>query len=88
MSVGWTKTKKPFLIQPKARKKIKGIVNYFTQKPIILNEGEVLCNRCHGEGLIMKFNIKLKTTKEMWTCKKCAGDGKLSWLDNMMGGVR
>lgn len=67
-------------------KKIKGTRNYYTQNQIVLKEGEVLCNKCHGEGVFWRVNLKTLQNKENMECKKCWGAGKLNWVDNMMGG--
>jgi hypothetical protein len=39
-------------------------------KKVKLEFGEVVCDKCHGNG--------------KW-CKKCGGDGKLDWVENIVG---
>jgi RecJ-like exonuclease len=41
---------------------------------MILNESEVKCDQCNGEGTIQHGII----------CKKCWGEGKLDWVSNVM----
>ena len=87
MSVGWTKTKKPFVIQPKPRKR-KTTGNYWYGK-VDVKDDEILCNKCYGEGIVRRINLKtLKSSLQAFRCTKCLGEGKLNWLDNAMGGVR
>lgn len=38
-------------------------------KKIELEQGEVICNKCGGEG----------------PCSKCHGSGKLDWIENVVG---
>jgi len=40
------------------------------RKPLNLKLGEVICDKCHGKG--------------GW-CEKCHGDGKLDWVENIVG---
>jgi hypothetical protein len=42
---------------------------------MILNEGEVICDKCNGTG----------TRWRGFTCQKCYGKGKLDWVSNAMG---
>ena len=93
MAVTWTKSKKKSSTiyppdQTFKKKKIKGTLNQNTNKPIVLEEGEVLCSVCHGEGVEWRVNIKTITNKTSLECTKCDGNGKLNWLDNMMGGKK
>jgi hypothetical protein len=41
----------------------------------MLNEGEVICDKCNGTGLWEKVH----------QCYKCLGKGKLDWVTNVMG---
>jgi hypothetical protein len=90
MSVTWTKSKKKFSIiyppnQTFRKRKIKGTLNHFTLKPIVLEEGEVLCSLCHGEGVVWRVTTKVIRNQENVKCKKCWGEGKLDWLENITG---
>lgn len=49
---------------------------------MILNEGEVICDKCNGKGTIWD-GFKCKSC-----CSKCLGKGKLDWVTNAMGGRR
>ena len=42
---------------------------------MILNEGEVKCDKCNGTGTVWRG----------FTCQKCYGKGKLDWVSNAMG---
>jgi len=89
MSVGWTKQKKkPLDIWDPAVRfhKMRGTYNFYTRKSIVLEEGEVLCNKCHGEGVVWRVTKKTILGSETGECEKCLGYGKLDWLENMMGG--
>ena len=46
---------------------------------MILNEGEVICDKCNGTGFWEKNGLQ---------CYKCLGKGKLDWVTNVMGGRR
>lgn len=43
-----------------------------------LKEGEIICNKCKGEGEIVYDNIFA-----IW-CSKCRGTGKVDWISNAM----
>ena len=94
MSVTWTKSKKKksFNIYPPdktiRKRKIEETHNHFTYLPVFLEEGEVLCSKCHGEGVVWRVTIETIQNKEDFLCKKCLGSGKLDWLENMMGGKK
>jgi len=52
-------------------------------KKIHLEEGEVMCSKCNGSGYTQdnsdfnRYNI----------CNKCYGEGKLDWIDNILGKI-
>jgi DnaJ-class molecular chaperone len=48
---------------------------------IKLEEGEVICSRCNGEGFTAFVDIQ----QAQVTCPKCNGAGKLDWISNAMG---
>lgn len=41
----------------------------------MINESEVICGRCKGEG----------TIGQGWMCKQCLGTGKFDWIENIVG---
>jgi hypothetical protein len=43
---------------------------------IVLNEGEMICDKCEGTGEGDSNWVK---------CKKCLGKGKVDWVENAMG---
>jgi len=45
-----------------------------------LEEGEVICSKCKGKGLILHNDIK----KMDYNCGKCNGTGKTDWITNAM----
>lgn len=47
-----------------------------------LNPGDVICNKCNGEGIIKSCSIGNKML-----CSKCYGTGKLDWIENIVGKV-
>jgi hypothetical protein len=46
-----------------------------------LKEGEVICNKCDGEGVILHYIPEVMD----YTCPKCQGCGKLDWIENVVG---
>lgn len=52
-----------------------------------LEEGEILCPQCIGTGKAGTVKEKGKQIyfTELGTCDKCWGDGKLDWVDLIMG---
>lgn len=48
-----------------------------------LNPGEVKCNECNGSGeIVIDEDLSCYT---FYICSKCNGDGKLDWLENIVG---
>lgn len=43
-------------------------------------DGEVLCDKCQGEGNILNHDIQLMD----YICPKCNGEGKVDWVRNVM----
>jgi len=43
---------------------------------MILNDGEVICDKCNDIGYIKNL------------CPKCMGKGKLDWVTNAMGSIK
>ncbi len=56
-----------------------------------LKKGEVKCDKCEGNGLAKKPKIfrdsggTYITIDMNHTCRKCKGDGKLDWIENIVG---
>jgi len=48
-----------------------------------LQEYEVICNKCDGEGAIHSDDPQGASV----TCPKCDGEGKVDWVSNAMEGV-
>jgi DnaJ-class molecular chaperone len=44
------------------------------------DNGECVCDECHGRGVIVIDKIELYQT-----CKKCNGDKKFTWLEKALG---
>jgi len=42
---------------------------------VVLNEGEMICDKCEGTG----------EDDKRFRCKKCLGKGKVDWVENDMG---
>ena len=51
-----------------------------------LKPGEIICDKCHGKGVMTETVQKKKNFfVEKNTCNKCHGDGKLDWIENITG---
>ena len=56
-----------------------------------LKEGEVRCDECLGLGVKCYVEVDSDELGDIihiqdWSkCKKCLGDGKLDWVENMIG---
>ena len=50
---------------------------------IELNEGERFCSKCDGSGRVRnrKYGLPIITLK----CDKCLGDGKIDWIEEVIG---
>jgi len=67
-------------------RKKEEVINYINGFPVKLKEGEVFCSRCHGVGINNRINLKtLRGSVRQIICKKCFGEGKLTWLENIVG---
>jgi len=49
---------------------------------IELKEGELLCDQCEGRGTIPEKDDPFMLAR---MCEKCQGDGKVDWIENIMG---
>jgi len=48
-----------------------------------LKPGEIKCDRCNGSG--ENYDPKFVKIWGITDCPKCWGEGKLSWVDNLVG---
>lgn len=48
-----------------------------------LKPGEVICDKCDGSGIIQTTDKKFFIHKRQ--CDQCKGDGKLDWIENVVG---
>ena len=53
------------------------------KEKIHLNEGEIICDRCNGEGSVDGGVYLFHKI-----CSKCRGSGKVDWVDNILGKKR
>jgi hypothetical protein len=55
------------------------------KKELVLEEGEIFCDRCNGSG--DAGDNKFPGAWRSWepTCSKCWGTGKLNWIENVFG---
>ncbi len=51
---------------------------------ITINEGEIRCSDCRGNGVI---SVKIGPGNRIRSslCDKCQGEGKLDWVENIVG---
>jgi excinuclease UvrABC ATPase subunit len=47
-----------------------------------LEEGEVFCNKCKGEGVI-PLDEKRYLNGSWYSCSRCRGTGKMDWISNI-----
>ncbi len=52
-----------------------------------LKEGEVICDKCNGNGKSKSYHLFLQHT-ERRECDNCNGEGKLDWIENVVGKKR
>ncbi len=52
-----------------------------------LEEGEVICSKCEGEGWVKKDAAFPSLPGFSPRCSKCNGQGKLDWVSNIMGEI-
>ena len=52
-----------------------------------LEPGEVICDKCKGTGHPNNNEIdyKQKDFTFLWVCNKCNGEGKLDWIEAVVG---
>jgi DnaJ-class molecular chaperone len=63
--------------------------NAHLKKVITTNEGENFCPKCDGLGLVPRSGkIMEKTGVVHLICNKCLGDGKIDWVEKVVGKKR
>jgi len=57
------------------------------KRNIDLKQGELICNKCNGEGTcnMIESITKYITYEYFGCCDKCDGDGKVDWVKNIIG---
>jgi len=55
-----------------------------------LKKGEVKCDKCDGSGVLIKTKNTMVDLKHIsydmtYECPKCKGDGKLDWVEAVVG---
>ena len=50
-----------------------------------LKPGDVICNKCNGSGDDSRYEEFLDKDKYYYKCPKCQGEGKLDWIENVVG---
>ena len=58
--------------------------NQILKRYIIINDGEKLCNKCHGKGIVPQKPGN-KFVKVALVCDQCRGDGKIDWVEQVIG---
>lgn len=71
------------LIGSKKRQEKKESQGNDTRANIHLEEGEMICDKCEGEGVLIFSKIDISYADV--TCDKCAGTGKVDWVENVVG---
>ncbi|MCF8019901.1 MAG: hypothetical protein K9L62_10920 [Vallitaleaceae bacterium] len=56
-----------------------------TKELIHLNEGEMICDKCEGVGVIPP---KVQLNQLQMMCQKCQGTGKVDWIENIVDKVK
>lgn len=63
--------------------------NSYLRNYITLNEGEKFCDKCKGKGKVQKGVRNLgKTGLMLLVCSECLGDGKIDWVEEVLGKQR
>lgn len=57
--------------------------NINKKRYIELKEGERFCFKCDGKGCAPKKKEGLRTV--MLKCNECLGDGKIDWIEEVIG---
>ena len=62
------------------------ILNSYYNKIIYINEGEEICPKCKGKGRVPKNGKILSSSATMMLrCNICSGDGKIDWVEKVVG---
>lgn len=59
--------------------------NKLTKTHLTLNEGEEFCKTCRGEGMVILKRNYLPKPVSALVCKDCLGDGKIDWVEKVIG---
>lgn len=51
---------------------------------IYINDGEELCSKCQGKGVVPLRKILREKKVINLTCSKCLGKGKIDWIEKAM----
>ena len=51
---------------------------------IHINDGEELCSKCQGKGVVPLRKILREKKVINLTCSKCLGKGKIDWIEKAM----
>jgi len=53
---------------------------------IILDPGEEICDKCHGEGTrIIEIKVGFNSEIRKVYCSKCRGTKKIDWIEKVVG---
>ena len=59
--------------------------NYWLHEAIEISEGEEVCPDCEGKGMKNVLKDRPAQFSSRRICQKCNGDGKLDWIEMVMG---
>jgi DnaJ-class molecular chaperone len=60
--------------------------NAVFNKYIYINEGERLCPKCRGRGRVPRCGPWSQKYKVSYLrCDECLGDGKIDWIEDVVG---
>ena len=62
--------------------------NMFLRNYITLKDGERFCEKCKGRGKVPKMAKPQGTGTAMLVCNECLGDGKIDWVEEVLGKKR
>lgn len=61
--------------------------NFHFKKIITLHDGEMFCHKCDGKGRVSLpiHRSNPRFVQATLQCDKCLGDGKIDWIENVVG---